>query len=908
MVFKKKFYFIVLVLFCTLTNVLGQNKNALLYESIKQKDINYDKIEKLIDEGAQVNKAYKYDNTLLHYAVSYLDYKLCSILLAKGANPNLEDSLGFTPLARHVLNGLDFSLNKHVKVYESKGERTIFKKMAHLSIQGPKYKTQNKRINKAFEKYYKALEAGKNKKYASFLENVRRDYFGILELLLKNSANPDVHVNTYKQSRTVLQRAIMDNQTETVKLLLKHGANPNFLNEFKLDPLYYAVEAENYFITEALLKHKADFSYRKNDKIVSSYSLAIKNGNINLVNLFLQYGAPIHRNVDMADVYPVNYAAMKGHTAMVDLFVKNGSPVKGKYPSGRSPLMYACSGRGNSNVIQYLLQKGANIHFTAKNGMQPVHFLAQKGSTADLATILKRGGKINTQNNKGETPLHLAASAGRDENVELLRSYGADVKIKNSAGKTPLQVAKNSAVEALQKPQINMVISFIKDTSNPVDLLDRIIKTLPDLNETDKKGYTLLGRSVQKGNREAAAFFLKQGCDVNKANNSGWTPLHLACYYGDYHTARLLLKQNARLDLKTKNKNTPFMVAIQKRHLQLVKLLDSAGVDLAEPEKYYLYAAARRGYSDITKYLLQQGADPAFKNPLLKAILEKYPDIAMLILDYEVPLNPVTDKGNTPLHIAIKRDYWELAQKLVSKGANLNALNKKNNTPLQTALYYPHTEKYVKFFIDSGADVNFKYTEDFTVFSYFTYSCRNEKIIKWFLDAGADVKIQHGDGISLLMKAASNNANVEVIKMLVDAGADINAEDEYKNNLMHHAARNRYLTMVRYFSKKGLDVNSQNDKGNTPLMIASWQKNHKGTVKMLLALGAKVKEKNKKGETALMMAAHYAENPEIVEILLEHGAKPGRKDKSGYDAYHHLKKNDRYTMRNNRDLEKLLKQ
>lgn len=77
--------------------------------------------------------------------------------------------------------------------------------------------------------------------------------------------------------------------------------------------------------------------------------------------------------------------------------------------------------------------------------------------------------------------------------------------------------------------------------------------------------------------------------------------------------------------------------------------------------------------------------------------------------------------------------------------------------------------------------------------------------------------------------------------------------------------------VVAHLLDSGVDANTVNEDGGSPLMLASYH-GFKPIVEILLRHGAKVDAKNSRQETALRLAG--AAHPDIVKLLLEHGANP----------------------------------
>jgi ankyrin repeat protein len=69
-----------------------------------------------------------------------------------------------------------------------------------------------------------------------------------------------------------LSRAVENGHKEVVKLLLKHGAQPNFEDEGGCTPLSRAIEDRNVAVAELLLAHaaKVDYGYTIVRKLLRS--------------------------------------------------------------------------------------------------------------------------------------------------------------------------------------------------------------------------------------------------------------------------------------------------------------------------------------------------------------------------------------------------------------------------------------------------------------------------------------------------------------------------------------------------------------------------------------------------------------------------------------------------------------
>ena len=142
---------------------------------------------------------------------------------------------------------------------------------------------------------------------------------------------------------------------------------------------------------------------------------------------------------------------------------------------------------------------------------------------------------------------------------------------------------------------------------------------------------------------------------------------------------------------------------------------------------------------------------------------------------------------------------------------------------------------------------------------------------------------QYSTGYKFL-EAVKKKDGQEVTDMLSAPGSTVvNTKDVSSGDTaMHLVVARRDLTWLRFLAAKGANVNVRNNKGETPLQLASNLGFVEG-VEALLKLGAKVDEPNSTGETPLIAATHR-KDAAMARVLLRAGANPRRNDNSGRSA------------------------
>lgn len=135
------------------------------------------------------------------------------------------------------------------------------------------------------------------------------------------------------------------------------------------------------------------------------------------------------------------------------------------------------------------------------------------------------------------------------------------------------------------------------------------------------------------------------------------------------------------------------------------------------------------------------------------------------------------------------------------------------------------------------------------------------------------------------LEAVRKKDGQEVTDMLANPSSTVvNTKDiSSGDTALHIVTQRRDVTWIRFLVGKGANVNARNNKGETPLQVASNIGFAEG-LDVLIKLGARVDDPNSTGETPLIAAVHRRD-AEMARILLKAGANARRNDNSGRSAY-----------------------
>lgn len=92
--------------------------------------------------------------------------------------------------------------------------------------------------------------------------------------------------------------------------------------------------------------------------------------------------------------------------------------------------LHIASHYGNDAVGNLLIQKGADVNYSAKHNITPLHVAAKWGKVNMVQLLLEKGANIESKTRDGLTPLHCAARSGHEQVVDMLLERGAPISSK----------------------------------------------------------------------------------------------------------------------------------------------------------------------------------------------------------------------------------------------------------------------------------------------------------------------------------------------------------------------------------------------------------------------------------------------------------------------------------------------
>lgn len=135
----------------------------------------------------------------------------------------------------------------------------------------------------------------------------------------------------------------------------------------------------------------------------------------------------------------------------------------------------------------------------------------------------------------------------------------------------------------------------------------------------------------------------------------------------------------------------------------------------------------------------------------------------------------------------------------------------------------------------------------------------------------------------IVIRTVVHATDIFFIQYVMDRGHyNIDWKNNDGNSFMHYAAMSDNPETIRFFLKKGLDVNACGYDNQIPIYYAACYTANVDVVKTLLEAGADINWKDSDGKSLLTLAAGRNPNPEIIEYFLERGLDIEERDNEGF--------------------------
>ncbi|XP_071797921.1 ankyrin repeat domain-containing protein 55-like [Asterias amurensis] len=283
--------------------------------------------------------------------------------------------------------------------------------------------------------------------------------------------------------------------------------------------------------------------------------------------------------------------------------------------------------------------------------------------------------------------------------------------------------------------------------------------------------------------------------------------------------------------------------------------------------RYNLAEAAFRGDTNRVQEIMEEIRDN-FESvemktyngmtPLMAAAFKGHLDIVNILVLHNTALESRDRDGDTALAYAVHGNQPKIVWYLLDKGSDINTSNKKGMTPINIATCEDH------------------------------WSCA-ESIVTHRLGCNVNcrVEMKNYNGKTPLM-AAAFKGHLDIVRRLVLHKTELESRDRNGDTALAYAVYGNQPKIVGLLLDEGSDINTSNEKGMTPIHIATCEGHWSCAEKILtLTSGCNVNCRADDRHTPLFYAIKKNE-PRFIKCLVQHpDVDIEMADARGFNSLHH---------------------
>ena len=281
-------------------------------------------------------------------------------------------------------------------------------------------------------------------------------------------AGADIDTKTSKGGRP-LHLASCSGALEVVKMLVEAGAGVNVTDD---DGNTCLILAAHYGHTETVRYlvglPEVDVNHRDSNNETALHC-AVTEGHPDVVQVLIHAGADIDTKNEDGDS-PLHRASTSGVLEIVKMLLRAGAGVN-VTDDGRNTCLILAAYCGHTETARYLVGlPEVDVNHCDSENETALHCATNEGYTEVLQVLIEAGADIDTLNEDGHSPLHCASDSGALEVVKMLVEAGAGVNVTDNDVRTCLILARrNGDIETVRYlaglPEVDVNLSFIQRTT-----------------------------------------------------------------------------------------------------------------------------------------------------------------------------------------------------------------------------------------------------------------------------------------------------------------------------------------------------------------------------------------------------------------------------------------------------------
>jgi len=405
-----------------------------------------------------------------------------------------------------------------------------------------------------------------------------------------NAAEPD--------GTTALHYAAREDDVEMADRLIKAGADVKSANRYGVTPLYLACLNGSASMIEKLLAAGANPNATVSLGETALMTVA-RTGNVEAAKVLLAHGAVVDAREEWRGQTALMWAAAEQHPEMVLDLIAHGADV---------------NARSATQHWERQVTAEPREKWLPPGGLTPLMFAARQNCLECAHILVDKGADVNAQDPDGISSVLSAAINSHYDVAIFLLDKRADPNLADKTGRTALYAAVDChTMPASNRPSpseidnqhtsLDLIQSLL---AHGADVNARLLTQQPYRTKLDRgvdtmftTGTTALVRAAKAGDVEVVRLLLGKGADAKLTTKTGINPLMAAAGVG------------------TKEEDTTGRHKTEAETIDTIKVCLATGLDINTADnrgETALFGAARQGYTQVVKFLAQNGARLDVKN------------------------------------------------------------------------------------------------------------------------------------------------------------------------------------------------------------------------------------------------------------------------------------------------------
>lgn len=415
-----------------------------------------------------------------------------------------------------------------------------------------------------------------------------------LEFVLNRGA--PLEIATKEEHQTPIFVALQANNLESLKILIRKGANVNHKDIAKNTPLHVAV---------------------------------IDHCDMEIIKTLVENNAYINER-NMEGNTPLLEAVSKEYTDAAVYLLKKGANPNSPNKGQQSPLLLAVF-RRNMTLISQLVKHKADINYQP---CAPILAALLRNDVEIVKYLIEQKCRLDFVDHHGIAPIIAAFVSGNRDFINMILD------------RLPRIVCYRYAVISYLSLPIVM---------NDMDLFMKMLKKC-DVNQLGEYFGTALNAAAQYNFTKFAEILIENGADVNLEDENGYSPLFHACRNDSVDVLRLLLDKGANMNAKIEDNMSALHYCGLMNSCKCIELLIERGANIEARSDKNMSVLAHCSVSKALgalKILLRHGANINVLNdykgtPLLHALIENDTKYCCYMLKHGASVEIYTIDDVTP--------------------------------------------------------------------------------------------------------------------------------------------------------------------------------------------------------------------------------------------------------------------